>query len=208
MYIPIHKDWYYSYVDIPNIEVIRKELIDLVQNDIAGYRTNPTAYNIDSKTVMENCSELKQYLKKFGIDRSFHRLLVTKKINDDADKVVHVDAYNPKYLQKSLNLGLINYEGSYLSWHETDIKHLHDSAQFGLDPEKNFAFIEIEKTKEVCRLEYGNRATIVNTTVLHKGNAQKSNRIIGGLRFVPELNEQDLINMGVINPYKQIEKQE
>ena len=203
MYRPMYEGWYYSYVDIPNIEVIREELINLVQSDIVGYRTNPTAYNIDGKVVLEQCPELEKYLKGFGIDKTFNRLLISRKISEVGDKMVHVDSYNPKYSQTSLNIGLVDYEGSYLSWHKTDTQQLYDSAQFGLNPEKNFAFIEVEKTKEVCRLKYDKQVALVNTTILHKGNAQKNTRIIGGLRFIPELTEQNLISMGISSPYKQ-----
>jgi hypothetical protein len=202
-YSPINPDWFYSYLDIPNLEIIRQELIVLVNSDIAGYRTNPTAYNIDGKTVMENCPELEKYLKGFGIDKIFHRLLISRKMNNDGDKMVHVDSYDPRYAQKSLNIGLIDYEGSYTSWHKTDVQELYDSAPFGFDPVKNFAFIEVEKTQEIGRLVYDNRAAMINTTVLHKGNAQKDTRIIAGMRFVPELDEGDLRRMGIEQPYIQ-----
>jgi len=203
MYRPIHLNWYCTRVDIPDIESIRQELIHVCQLDQSGYRTNPTAYNIGKDIVMENCPKLVQYMTSKGIDKKFNRLLITKKINDAADNMVHVDSYNPKYTHQSLNLGLCDYESSCTSWYDTNEQKLYDSAQFGLEPEKSFAFIEIEKTREIFRLFYDNHAYLVNTSILHKGNSQKPNRIIGGLRFLPELDEHDLRNMGIEKPYEQ-----
>jgi len=198
LYKPVHPNWFYSYVDIPNLEVIRQELIDLVNAGESGVRTNPTAYNISKEDVIENCQEVVKYLKKMQLLDKFDRLLITKKTTAEADGMVHVDTYDPKYLTQSLNIGLIDYEGSYTSWHSTDIKVLHDTAQFGMVPDRNFAFIEVEKTKEICRLYYDKRAALVNTTILHKGNAQQSNRIICGFRFVPDLSDEDIKRMGIV----------
>ena len=198
MYKPVHPNWFYSYVDIPNLEVIRQELIDLVNAGESGVRTNPTAYNISKEDVIENCQEVVKYLKEMQLLDKFDRLLITKKTTSEADGMVHVDTYDPKYLTQSLNIGLIDYEGSYTSWHSTDIKVLHDTAQFGMVPDRNFAFIEVEKTKEICRLYYDKRAALVNTTILHKGNAQQTNRIICGFRFVPDLSDEDIKRMGIV----------
>jgi len=178
--------------------VIRQELIDLVNAGESGVRTNPTAYNISKEDVIENCQEVVKYLKKMQLLDKFDRLLITKKTTAEADGMVHVDTYDPKYLTQSLNIGLIDYEGSYTSWHSTDIKVLHDTAQFGMVPDRNFAFIEVEKTKEICRLYYDKRAALVNTTILHKGNAQQPNRIICGFRFVPDLSDEDIKRMGIV----------
>ena len=204
MYQPLHPHWFCSRLDISNIEEIRKELINVSNLEQSGYRTNPTAYNINRQTVIMNCPKLVEYLKSKSIDRKFDRLLITKKMGNEADNMVHVDSYDPKYTIHSLNIGLIDYKFSCTSWYSTDEKELHDSSQFSLDPEKNFAFIEIEKAKEIFRLYYDNHAYLVNTTILHKGNAQKPTRIIGGLRFVPELTEHDLLNMGIKIPYEQL----
>ena len=198
MYRPVHPNWFYSYVDIPNLEVIRQELIDLVNAGESGVRTNPTAYNISKEDVIENCQEVVKYLKEMQLLDKFDRLLITKKTTSEADGMVHVDTYDPKYLTQSLNIGLIDYEGSYTSWHSTDIKVLHDTSQFGMVPDRNFAFIEVENTKEICRLYYDKRAALVNTTILHKGNAQQPNRIICGFRFVPDLSDEDIKRMGII----------
>ena len=198
MYKPVHPNWFYSYVDIPNLEVIRQELIDLVNAGESGVRTNPTAYNISKEDVIENCQEVVKYLKEMQLLDKFDRLLITKKTTAEADGMVHVDTYDPKYLTQSLNIGLIDYEGSYTSWHSTDIKVLHDTAQFGMVPDRNFAFIEVEKTKEICRLYNDKRAALVNTTILHKGNAQQPNRIICGFRFVPDLSDEDIKRMGIV----------
>jgi|GEM_PF-6955385 len=197
-YTPINPNWFYSYVDVPNLEAIRKELINAVIAGECGVRTNPTAYNIYKEELLGSCHELHKYLKDMQLLHKFDRLLITKKTSGEADNMVHVDTYDPKYLTQSLNIGLIDYEGSYTSWHATEETKLHDTAQFGMVPDRNFAFIEMDKTKEVCRLYYDTRAVLVNTTILHRGNAQKANRIICGLRFVPDLTDKELIRLGVV----------
>ena len=197
MYKPVYPNWFYSYVDIPNLEEIRQELIDLVNAGESGVRTNPTAYNIAKEDVISKCHQVSKYLQDMQLLDKFDRLLITKKTSEQADNMVHVDTYDPKYLTQSLNIGLIDYEGSYTSWHSTDVKVLHDTAQFGMVPDRNFAFIEVNKTQEICRLYYDKRAALVNTTILHKGNAQKPNRIICGFRFVPDLSDEDIKRMGV-----------
>ena len=197
MYTPVLPNWFYSYVDVPDLESIRQELIVLVLSGETGIRTNPTAYNISASNTLAGCQKLKTYLDSMQLLDKFDRLLITKKTSGEADNMVHVDTYDPKYLTQSLNIGLIDYDGSYTSWHSTEEKVLHDTAQFGMVPDRNFAFIEVEKTKEIGRLYYDKRAVLVNTTILHKGNAQRLSRIICGLRFVPDLTDDDLARMGV-----------
>jgi hypothetical protein len=204
-YRPLHPSWFYSYVDIPNLEDIRQELVNLVRTGDVGYRSNPTAYNIWADQVLAKCPKVHEFLIKMGLVSKFHRLLITQKLNDMADHVVHVDTYDPQYLTQSLNLGLSDYEGSYTSWHDTDVTKLHDTAQFGMDAASQFAFIETDKTWEIARLYYDTRAALVNTTILHRGNAQKMNRLICGFRFVPDLTDEEIIRLGVEKPYLQVD---
>jgi hypothetical protein len=202
-YSPLWSNWFYSYLDIPNLESIKKEIVDFLKTSKDKYEVNQIYSNYKSNVVLSSCPNLKQYLTDTGIIHKFNRMLVSRDINFEKRAKVHVDSYNPETTQHSLNIGLIDYEDSYTAWYKTDRIKLKDSSEFGLDPIKNYAYLFLEEAEEISRVDYNSKPLLVNTTILHKGISNKPTRVICGLRFYPELTESDILNLGVKNPHIQ-----
>lgn len=202
-YKPLYPDWFFSYLDIPNLENIKKEIIDFINRPNDKYEVNLIYSNYKREVVLSNCPLLKNYLQSVGIDKKFNRMLVSKDLSLEKKQKVHVDTANPYLTTHSLNIGLIDYENSYTGWYKTNKTHLKDSSEFGLDANTNYAYLFIDDVEEIKRIEYDGRPALVNTTILHRGISDKKTRVICGLRFSPELTEEDIKRMGIKNPHIQ-----
>jgi hypothetical protein len=203
IYTPLHTDWYYNYVDIPCIEEIKIELINLTKISNKKFELNPIYFNFNSDVVLENCPALAKYLTSVGLKNKFNRLLVSNNVNIEKRPTVHIDSYDPKFTTHSLNIGLIDHEQSYTVWYKTKKIKLRDSSSLGLNPYTNYAYLFIQEAEEIKRVEYELRPILVNTTILHRGISDKPTRLICGLRFCPELTDGDIKNLGVKNPHIQ-----
>lgn len=199
----LHPDWFYSYLDIPNLEEIKKELVVLFKTGTNKKEVNQIYSNFFSPSVLPYCSELKKYLISVGLEKKFDRVLFSRDLNAEKRTKVHVDSYDPKITSHSLNIALEDYENSYTAWYKTDRIQLRDSSEFGLDPVKNYAYLFLEEAEEIKRLEYHERPVLVNTTILHRGIADKKTRLICGLRFFPELTDDNIKRLGIKTPHIQ-----
>ena len=202
-YSILYPDWFYSYLDIPNLEEIKKELINLLETGVERYEVNRLYCNFPSKIVLSNCPELKKYLMNARLIKKFNRVLFSKDVNAERKTKVHVDSYDPRITTHSLNIGLADCENSYTVWYKTDKIKLRDSSEFGLDPVKNYAYLFLEEAEEIKRVEYKDKPVLVNTTILHRGVAELSSRLICGLRFAPELTNDDIKRLGIKSPHIQ-----
>ena len=202
-YSILYPDWFYSYLDIPNLEEIKKELMNLFEAGTDRYEVNKLYCNFPAAIVLSKCPELKRYLISAGLIRKFNRVLFSKDVNAERRPKVHVDSYDPRITTHSLNIGLADYENSYTAWYKTDKIKLRDSSEFGLDPIKNYAYLFVEEAEEIKRVVYTDRPVLVNTTILHTGIAELSSRLICGLRFAPELTNYDIKRLGIKNPHIQ-----
>ena len=203
VYTPLYTDWYYSYLDIPGLEQIKTELIKFIQSTEEKYKLNPLYSNFRAEVVMNKCPLLAKYLSDVGLKEKFNRLLISGDVNVEKRAKVHVDAYDPQFTTHSLNIGLKDYEQSYTAWYKTKRIKLRDSSPLGLNPSTNYAYLFMEEVEEINRIEYKLRPVLVNTTILHKGISDKSTRLICGLRFWPELTNEDIKKLGIENPHTQ-----
>jgi hypothetical protein len=137
------------------------------------------------------------------LEKKFNRVLFSRDLNAEKRTKVHVDSYDPRITSHSLNIALEDYENSHTAWYKTNRIQLRDSSEFGLDPVKNYAYLFLEEAEEIRRLEYHKSPVLVNTTILHRGIANKKTRLICGLRFYPELTDKDILNLGIKNPHIQ-----
>ena len=202
-YTPLYPNWFFSYLNIPNLDIIKKEIIQLITTPNEKYEINLIYSNYTRNVVFQNCPYLKEYLCQVGLNKKFNRMLVSKDLSLEKKQKVHVDTYDPNITTHSLNIGLLNHEESYTAWYKTNKIQLRESSEFGLNPITNYAYLFVEEAEEINRVEYDNRPILVNTTILHKGISDKKTRLICGLRFSPELTEGDIKRMGIKNPHIQ-----
>jgi hypothetical protein len=200
IYTPMYEDWFYSKVDIPNLETIVKELISLKTSATRKHRTNEMYENIAAADII-NCPVLMEYLTSVGIRSNLNRILFSSNI--DKRSLVHVDSYNPIFQTFSLNIPLIECNNSYTVWYSTTNKVLNDLSRFGLQPDSNFAYANEADVTEIYRMEY-THPSLVNTTILHRGITNNPLRTIAGIRFNTAISVADMRNMGINSPLVQV----
>ena len=190
-YKPINTDWYYSYIDIPNLAVIKQELINLLSLPVP--KRNFTSYytNIYVPNIIQ-CPSLMEYLEAVGIKSKLLRVLYSKSDGPHINNAPpHVDSIKPdKSFQYSLNIPLIDAEDSYTVWYEqtTSCPILYDTVTFTGWVENK------EQIKEIARVQY-TQPMLLNTSILHSGKITSARRTIAGLRFWPELTNDDVLRL-------------
>ena len=190
-YRPINTDWYYSYIDIPNLEIIKQELINLLSLPVP--KKNFTSYytNIYVPNIVQ-CPNLMAYLETAGIKSKLLRILYSKSNGPSINEASpHVDSVVPdKSCRYSLNIPLIDAEDSYTVWYEqtTPSPILYDTVTFS-------GWIENkEQIREIARVQY-TQPMLLNTSILHSGKIISNRRTIAGLRFWPELTAEEITRL-------------
>lgn len=196
IYDPLYPGWYYSYVDIPDYDNIKKELLELLNSGVMSTQTNPDYFNVFKRDI-KNCPELFKYLTNAGVFAKFTRILFST--NVARTNVVHVDGFDPSTRNHfSLNIPLIDCDGSYTAFYKYDGKMLY----FNKNTYTSFAYMSMDKVEEIARVEC-DRPVIVNTTILHRGITDNLSRTLAGLRFHPALTKEEMQRLGVKNPLVQ-----
>jgi len=187
-YSPINTDWYYSYIDIPNLEIIKQELINLLSLPVP--KKNFTRYytNIYVPNIIE-CPALMTYLEEVGVKSKLLRILYSNSDGPDINEAApHVDSIIPnRSFQYSLNIPLIDAEDSYTVWYEqtTSSPILYDTVTLTGWVENK------EQIREIARAQY-TRPMLLNTSILHGGKITSNRRTIAGIRFWPELTREEV----------------
>lgn len=201
MYRPVNIHWYYSYVDIPNLNIIKLELLNLLNSSVNKIHNNEYYLNIYK---LINCPAFIDYLQTKNLLKKFSRLLFS--FGPVNTSLPHVDTYNPIYLKYSLNIPLINADDSYTIWYDTHLTELKNYfskyPNLNKNPESNHAWVDPVDAVEVHRARY-TRPLLMNTTILHSGKAESDSRIICGIRFYPELTDLDINQLGIDTPLVQ-----
>jgi hypothetical protein len=200
----LHKDWFYSYVNIPNLDIVKKELLDLYATDHSNFstwQTNPHYYHISAKNGLPLCPEINRFLQSAGLAGRLVAFFYSRNLAS-GEPYAHVDSYNPMLFSENLNIPLIECSNSYTVWYSTDRAELEEIKVDGRLPGHVPAYTPLEGLIEIKRVEVV-RPMIVNTTILHKGEAQTDTRTICGLRFNGPLKSSDLLNLGVPEPFVQ-----
>lgn len=206
IYTPIRENWYFSRYNIPNLGEIQQELLALKASDAPRTSTNPLYFNILAKDVFVACPKTHDWLLRCGVAHKVNRLLfsanslVGSKLN-----TIHVVSYNPYASEVSLNIPLVECDGSYTVFYKTSNVNLMDASEFGLEPNSNFARAKTSETEEIFRGEL-TTPMLVNTTILHNGVATNPNRTLCGFRFFSTLTDLELRRIGIEYPYSQVDK--
>lgn len=188
-YIPINTNFFYGYVDIPDLDKITEELISL--KDTAT-RDVKNIYYFNVNREYARTPFLMKYLDSVGLLDSFSRLLFSSNAKEDAP--AHVDSYNPYVSAFSLNIPLIDCEGSYTAWYSTKNPDLTPSSK--INPRGNSAYARDEDIVEIKRVEV-TRPMLINTTILHRGITNVPSRTICGIRFTRVLKAEDFARLGI-----------
>ena len=195
-YAPLNPGWCYDYVDVPNLDAVKAELMAL--RDIAP-RTwyNKFYFNVPAPYVMLRCPTIVDWLSKLRLMSRLERVLYAHTV--DLESPPHVDTVEPRMCAHSINIPLEKCDGSYTVWYKPERNDLltlqKDPALVGA----HFA-VAAGAYEEVARV-HCDRPYIANTTILHRGENAVDGRLLAGLRFIPPgLSHADLVRLGVHIP--------
>jgi hypothetical protein len=198
-YTPCNENWFYSYVDITNWKSIQQEILELYNKDelISEFvNSNPYYFNLKAQMVLEHCPMLKEFLNEYELLAKFDRILFSSKNTNifiEKPNPPHTDSIDGE-LKYSLNIPLVDYERSYLVWS----KPLNGKVLW--NPKHSSAWTYSDNISELCRVEYS-KPMLVNVTLLHNVSMiSKPTRSICGIRFSPELTDEELKRLGVVIP--------
>ena len=198
-YNPINTDWYYTYIDIPNLDIIKKELVRLISLPIPKVNYNAYYTNIYMPNIVQ-CPTLKRYLSDAGLGNKLQRILFTKSDAPDVNHASpHVDSIIPgQSFQYSLNIPLIEADNSYTVWYKMIVGN-----ELIYSTSSNTGWAESRSnTEEIARVRYTQPA-LMNTTILHSAEVTNTRRMIAGIRFWPELTYEEIQRLGVPVPLRQ-----
>ena len=205
MYNSLRPDWFYSYLEIPNLEKITEEMMQFHTSEIVSFAThNPFYRNVFRQHMDESiCPHTIEFLKSMKIYDKFERLLLSN--GKTTAQAVHVDTYDPTRCQMSLNIPLEYCEGSYTAFYKSERTVYNIGVPDNVEKARsNFAWLNLKEVKEVARVELV-RPMVVNTTVLHRGIHENPKRAICCFRFTPNLTYEDLQRLGIARPFEQVD---
>lgn len=177
----------YKTLDISNLDQIKKELDNVVEKNILGFRAG------DTNLIKESCPSLTDYLQKINLlDRWKDTGVVV--LNNSSLKV-HSDSINSSRVY-ALNIPICNCENSYTIWYKVKdgVKPIID--KYGEPKKMVYSFqYPLEGVEEIDRMESSNPA-FVNVKVPHSGiSFSDSPRCLISLRFTPNITEEEILNL-------------
>jgi len=203
-YTPNKPDWCYSYIDIPNLEKIQEELLQARDVCNITLQNNPYYINFSREEIYEHIPLLLDYLKQIGVEKKLWRIMFSAKSLPESrykkQSAIHVDAVN-KHITHSLNIPIRDCENTYTVWYRGRVELLNQEYNHYIGhnekPLKNFAIVNENSAKEICRVETI-RPMLVNTTIPHRGISNTESRVLCCIRFKPDLTEEEFVNITTI----------
>jgi hypothetical protein len=192
-YQPIDIHWRFCYIDIPNLETIKHELITLYNSDTPRKQFTPFYVNIYKQDI-KNCPALFEYLNGLDLIHKFARVLFSKSDGIHINKALpHADSVDPKIgIKYSLNIPLVDAEDSCTVFYD---KEINSNVYYSIET-KTASAHTMDGLTEIERLYYTGPA-LLNTSIMHSGKAKSENRLIAGIRFIPELSYDEITKFGV-----------
>jgi hypothetical protein len=192
-YQPINTKWLYSYTDIPNLEIIKSELLRLFMSDVPKKQFSAFYVNVYKQDI-KDCPALFEYLYALGLLHKFVRVLFSITGGLDINAALpHADSFEPEIgIRYTLNIPLVDAEDSCTIFYD---KEIGSDVYYG--PKTRTAYAHaMEGLTEIARMYYTQPA-ILNTSIIHRGEAKSLDRLLAGIRFMPELTYEELSRFGV-----------
>lgn len=201
-------DWFYSFLEIPNLEEIQKEMrfinskkFIMLNRAFNPYYTNLFRQDMDEKEYPATI----EWMKSVGLYEKFMRILLTQ--SKTTAPHVHIDTVDPEFCNCSINIPLDYCEGTYTAFYKTANPEAITPCfpDKGSQQSRNFAWLPVDQAVEVARVETI-RPVLVNTTVLHRAISEEPRRTICCFRFSPELTYEEVQRLGIKKPFVQTDK--
>ena len=169
----------YKAIDLPDFEIIKPQLIELMYKTITDYdstNTKATSYEL----IQQHCPTLIDFFKANNLTLDVGRFFVTPPRDG---LYIHVDGNSETSRIFSLNLPLLNCEQSEMIWwDQVDIVEYRSHASYG----NNIAKMDGENKIKIAGLALTS-PHLVRVDIPHSvENNQDKLRAIFSMRFKPE----------------------
>ena len=203
-FTPYRPDWFYTKVQIPELENLQKEFLDLFWKTLGNDIPNDSGFFLIDYNEHQ-ISSLQKLLQYYKLDNRWCTVGYSVINNGCKFGGVHYDYIdgNTKYL--ALNIPLLNCDGSYHVWYTGDIG---DKARFTKynDTANTIVFVGKESDNDVDTVStywvQGNVHEIASVEctapmLVHVGRPHQPRvthdrlRVLLTIRFSPELTDED-----------------
>lgn len=193
-YTPDYPSWYYSYLDIPNLEQIQKELIYVSENCVVSHN-GELFYQYYRQNFIQYTPTLNEYLKQLGLYDKLHKSLFPM---PNKEHTIHVDAYD-KHIKYSLNIPLLDYSGTYTAWYDVPVIFAEQKKRPGQlsNDLLRVPAVATDQNAEPTHLAEITGPMLINTTIPHRRITLNKKRLMCTLKFWPELTLEEVNRLGV-----------
>jgi len=211
-YTPDKPDWCYSYIDVPNYDKMKTELLYL-HNIPVNVQDNAYYANYSPADAKKFCPTLCDYLKDIGLyDKLYTVMLSSKSLlpGYPTQSRIHIDTLTKRYIH-SINIPLVDCDNTYTAWYKGTVRLIDNTTNpyigSNATPMMHFGVLDDDEATEICRAETS-RPMLVNTSIPHRGIHNCPTRVLACIRFIPDLSDDEIYritnylkHMGVENPF-------
>lgn len=226
-YLPFKPDWYYSKFTIPNLKQIQKEFLsvkDLIWHSYSNHDLTEKGdwwefTAMPGNEIEKHIPSFINWLKEVGIYSKWISTAFSV-VNSNANPMrTHVDSLDTANRYLSLNIPILNCQGSYTVWYDAELDHTEVApdlqpgepgyeelnTRFKYDPPLRYGRWTVESTEqEVMRVETVD-PVLVNVSMPHRPMSDHNEmRILACSRFTPELTDQEVRQLGIERPFEQL----
>ena len=185
--ILIKPNWTYKPIDIPSLDLISSELLNIVPDFIGDIDTlDPDFIYIEKSKVRHRLPHCREWLQSLEIeDRWKYVAFITG--NNGQSLPIHVDAIDWASRTYALNVPVLNCAGSFTVFYDAAINEntLYDS----VDPRNSAYWCDQSTASEIDRVE-ANSPCWINISKPHQPVIHHDRpRILASFRFSPEVHD-------------------
>jgi len=181
--------WFYKPVVVKKLKAIQQELLPLLYKEFPEFETSEGRFVYVDRSRIEPYAPLyTKFIKSMGLlDRwVFSAFVTTSPIGDPIP--IHIDSMDWRNKCYGLNIPLINCEGTYTAFYDTEICEEQPVKDSNVIHEVRIQR-EGAPATEICRVEATNTMWI-NTMIPHMPLSTHSKpRALITARFIPEVHD-------------------
>jgi len=202
IYKPFNENWFYSEFQIENLKDIQEEFVKFAKT----FNQREIVFTPKKKEqFQEQVPVFVQFLKDMDLYHRWHATAFAL-VPPNQSYPPHIDSIDASFRSQALNIPIENYENTYTVWYDAKILGSIWGNLWGhVDKTLNTSVMcDAKSAKERCRVT-ATKPMIINVTLPHAViNPTDKVRFLVSTRFNPELDEADLLRLGIKQPYIQI----
>ncbi len=179
--------WLYKPIEVKNLAQIQNEILPILLRKMPNFIHEPyDFFQLLPEDIITYAPSYVEFIKTFGIyERWYMSAVITT--NKGIDFPIHVDSRDWNTVCYGLNIPIINCEGSYTVWYDTEIGGpFHPPGDFR---ERACHQKEGSPAKEIGRWD-ANKPAWINVSIPHRPeSAHIKPRAVLSARFEPDLHD-------------------